>query len=62
MGRETRAARTQQELARELGCSQQAVAQAERLDSNPTVAFMRRWATACGCQLEIEIATEPQED
>src|ERR1700730_16564350 len=39
---------TQIELARRLGCSQQAVAQAERWESNPTVEFIRKWADACG--------------
>ena len=38
---------TQDKLARRLGCSQQAVAQAERWEGNPTVEFMRRWADAC---------------
>lgn len=40
--------RSQQELARRLGCSQQAVAQAERWESNPTVKFVRQWAHALG--------------
>jgi DNA-binding XRE family transcriptional regulator len=44
---------TQAELARRLGCSQQAVAQAERWQGNPTAEFMRRWAAACGTQLKI---------
>jgi len=46
---------TQQELARKLECSQQAVAQAERWNSNPTVDLLRRWAAACGQRLEIRI-------
>lgn len=46
---------TQQELARRLGCSQQAIAQAERWNSNPSVDFMRRWAAKCGQKLEIRI-------
>ena len=37
---------TQKEMARRLGCSQQAVAQAERWQSNPTVRFLRRWCRA----------------
>jgi transcriptional regulator with XRE-family HTH domain len=44
---------TQAELARRLGCTQQAVAQAERWESNPTVGFIRRWAEACGSKLKL---------
>ena len=47
---------TQSELARRLDCSQQAVGQAERWDSNPTVEYIRRWAKACGATLGIEFA------
>ena len=50
-----RANLTQRELAERLGVSQQAVARSERWDSNPTVAFLRRWADACGAELEIEV-------
>ncbi len=46
---------TQRELGRRLGISQQAVAQAERWHSNPTVDFIRRWAAACGATLRIRI-------
>lgn len=46
---------TQTELARRLGCSQQAVAQAERWEGNPTVEFMRRWAEACGSRLRLRL-------
>lgn len=46
---------TQHDLARRLGCSQQAVAQAERWNSNPTVAFMTRWAVESGCSITIEL-------
>lgn len=55
--RETRekAGLTQRELARRLRISQQAVSQAEAWESNPTVAFIRRWAEACGSTLELEI-------
>jgi transcriptional regulator with XRE-family HTH domain len=49
---------TQSELARRLRCTQQAVAQAERWLSNPTVDFVRRWARACGSTARIEIAQE----
>ena len=37
---------TQQALARRLECSQQAVAQAERWESNPTIRFIKAWAGA----------------
>ena len=50
-----RAGFTQGQLADRLGCSQQAVAQAERWKGNPTAEFMRRWAIACGGKLEIAI-------
>lgn len=46
---------TQEELARRLDCSQQAVAQAERWEGNPTVEFIRRWATACGSRANIRL-------
>ena len=53
-GRES-AGLTQRELGCRLGTSQQAVAQAERWHSNPTIDFMRRWAAACGATLRISI-------
>ena len=46
---------TQTELARMLGVTQQAVAQAERWESNPTIAFVKRWAGACNRRLEIRL-------
>lgn len=46
---------TQQELGQRLGCSQQAIAQAESCDSNPTVRFLRAWARALGQRLELSI-------
>ena len=50
---------TQKELAERLGCSQQAIAQAERWESNPSVDFLRKWASACGATLRLEL-TEPK--
>ena len=46
---------TQTQLARRVGCSQQAVAQAERWTSNPTVRFARQWAQAVGADLGFSI-------
>jgi len=46
---------TQSELARLLGCTQQAVAQAERWQSNPTVEFLGRWAAKCGKAIEFRM-------
>jgi DNA-binding XRE family transcriptional regulator len=59
-GFELRAARdaaglSQAELARRLGVSQQAVAQAERATANPTVARLAAWARALGLTLELEL-------
>jgi DNA-binding XRE family transcriptional regulator len=48
-----RAGLTQAALAGRLGTSQQAVAAAERWDANPTVAFLRRWARACGQDVDL---------
>lgn len=44
---------TQETLAARLGITQQAVSRAERWESNPTVALMRRWLSICGFRLEI---------
>ncbi len=49
------AALSQRALAERIGCSQQAIAQAERWQGNPTVEFMRRWAEACGGRLSIAL-------
>ena len=49
---------TQTQLASMLEVTQQAVAQAERWQSNPTVGFMTQWAKACGKELEIKISTQ----
>ncbi|MFV1956750.1 MAG: helix-turn-helix domain-containing protein [bacterium] len=46
---------TQGVLGAELGISQQAVAQAERWTSNPSVAFMRDWFKACGLDLKLTV-------
>ena len=46
---------TQSEMGRRLGCSQQAIAQAERWDSNPTVSFGREWARAIGGRLVLSL-------
>ena len=53
---------TQAELAKRLGVSQQAVAQAERWESNPTIAFIERWARACNRELKIELDAAYRED
>ena len=47
---------TQRALASRLGVSQQAVAQAERWVSNPTVDLIRRWAAACGAKATIRLS------
>lgn len=49
---------SQAELAARLDCTQQAVAQAERWDANPTVAFLRRWAAATDSRLAIELSRD----
>ena len=46
---------SQKQLAERLGCSQQAVSQAERWQSNPTVGFMESWARETGCELNLEL-------
>ena len=50
---------TQGELAERLGISQQAVARAERWQSNPTVRFLDRWAEALGARLTVELEVDP---
>ena len=47
---------TQGELARLLGVSQQAIAQAERATANPSMDFIGRWAAACGARVVFDIA------
>jgi DNA-binding XRE family transcriptional regulator len=46
---------TQRQLADELATTQQAVAQAERWTSNPSVNFMKRWGRACGKLIRVEL-------
>ncbi|HMF10593.1 MAG TPA: helix-turn-helix transcriptional regulator [Thermoanaerobaculia bacterium] len=46
---------TQAELAHQFRCTQQAIAQAERAETNHTIEFLRRWAKACKKQLSIRI-------
>jgi DNA-binding XRE family transcriptional regulator len=46
---------TQTRLAELLGITQQAVARAERWNSNPTVDLLNRWAKACNRRLEIRL-------
>lgn len=46
---------TQRALGEKLRISQQAVAQAEKWSSNPTITFMRNWLKACGCDLKIAV-------
>jgi DNA-binding XRE family transcriptional regulator len=42
-------------LADLLGITQQAVSQAERWNSNPTINLVRRWLTVCGHRLELHV-------
>lgn len=51
---------TQRDLAERLGCSQQAVARAERWESNPTVGLVERWAAAAGRRVVLELRPEEQ--
>lgn len=53
---------TQSELAARLGVSQQAVARAERWQSNPTFQFAQAWAKALGghATLAIDLSTEAE--
>ena len=50
---------TQEVLGTRLGCSQQAVAQAERFDSNPTLEFVRSWADALELEHVLELVHAP---
>ena len=51
---------SQSELAGRLGCSQQAVSQAERWTSNPTVQMLEAWARATGASLALSL--DPTEE
>lgn len=46
---------TQKQLAVKLDITQQAVAQAERWPSNPSINFMKCWAMACGKRVRVEM-------
>ena len=46
---------TQTQLASKLGITQQAVARAEKWNSNPTISLMSRWALACDLRLELRL-------
>ena len=46
---------TQKQLADKLDITQQAVAQAERWTSNPSVNFMKKWARACGKEIRVDL-------
>ena len=50
---------TQKDLAKGLRSTQQAVAQAERWNSNPTVEFFRRWAKECGATVQLHLTHPP---
>jgi|WetSurMetagenome_2_1015567.scaffolds.fasta_scaffold05560_4 DNA-binding XRE family transcriptional regulator len=56
-----RVRRTQSDLAERLGVSQQAIAQAERWRSNPTVHFLRAWGEACGMELDLALRTSRED-
>jgi len=53
---------SQAALGSRLGVSQQAIAQAERWNANPTVAFMTRWTAACGARLRLEVNAESRSE
>ncbi len=57
-----RAGLSQAELARRLGCTQQAVSQAERAESNPTMSFVEGWARALGGRPELAVTLPPPEE
>ena len=51
---------TQGRLAARLGRTQQAIAQAERFTSNPTMEFVREWARALGQNVVLELASDEE--
>ena len=51
---------TQGRLAARLGRTQQAIAQAERFTSNPTMEFVREWATALGQHAVLEFTGDEE--
>jgi len=53
---------TQNQLGRRLGVSQQAIAQAERWQANPTIGLMRRWVAACGGTLDLVVTLSRPEE
>lgn len=54
----TEAGISQKDFGKKMGISQQAVAQAERWSSNPTVSFMQNWMKACGKRMDIKFEDE----
>lgn len=48
---------SQSQLAQRMGRSQQAISQAERWGSNPTVGLLREWAEATGKELRLELTS-----
>jgi hypothetical protein len=46
-------------LAWRLECFQQAIAQSERWESNPTIKFIRSWADALGYEVSLEFQKRP---
>jgi DNA-binding XRE family transcriptional regulator len=53
---------TQAALAGRLGVTQQAVAQAERWTSNPTLGLLRQWLGACGFEFRLEVKSGAGDD
>lgn len=49
---------TQAELAKKIGTKQSAISRLERGSYNPTVAFLRKLATALGAELHISFSSQ----
>jgi transcriptional regulator with XRE-family HTH domain len=49
---------TQAQMADRLGVTQQAVARAERADSNPSFRLLEAWAEALGARIRLEIVPD----